>query len=340
MTVKALTSCSPSRAASLSLFCLLTVPPTACQSIHLGSFSRAKSEATSIAALPSWLKSAIAKGPPAEKNVTSRIESENQWASLEEYILSSSDEAKLISTAVAYYLKGPCQRRRDVFLGLVKQDSMPLHQLAWNVATLKPSPELAKEISEILAQALMTGALDPLLKPEVANAIKTNHVVNAYTFLRRGLTESGGPAFAKAMLEIEPKMAVDDLLTYLGRADADALVAGNLIGVDPPTISVILEFLVTSPPGLDHPNFGHIILLGTINRDDDSILAQQIVLTKAKSEPEKSAFLLAKMPEAVQLHYLKIVRGQGTEEYRAFVDELSKTTSSTKVTTSIKDNTN
>ena len=57
--------------------------------------------------------------------------------------------------------------------------------------------------------------------PTAATAVAANDVAEAYPLLRAGLTDDPHPAFAKAMIKLNPTQASEDLLGLLATTPWD-----------------------------------------------------------------------------------------------------------------------
>ena len=110
-----------------------------------------------------------------------------------------------------------------LFEELVSSDRPLARQVGWQLAAMKPSPLIAKAVDKELTRALTDGDEEPVLIPQMANAVRANRLRGAYTLMRQGLMAKGDEEFALAMITLEPKRSSNDFLDYLALAPAEEL---------------------------------------------------------------------------------------------------------------------
>ncbi|MEN9835161.1 MAG: hypothetical protein RL011_1354, partial [Pseudomonadota bacterium] len=100
--------------------------------------------------------------------------------------LQTYDHTQLIN-AGHLYVAMPVPLAPEFFRELIGSGRTLAQQLGWQLAAVKPSAALAKSIDLELTRALAEGEEQNLMIPQMANAVRANHLYSAYTMMRVGL---------------------------------------------------------------------------------------------------------------------------------------------------------
>ena len=142
---------------------------------------------------------------------------------------------------------------------------------------MKPSAALARAIDQELSRALAEGEEDQLLIPEMANAVRANHLKGSYTLMREALMRKGSEEFALAMADLDPQLASEDFLNYLALAPAEELRQLTMSSVNLYSCLAILRHMQAVPPSAGAQNFEHLFAYA-VSRNTGLAELAQIVL--------------------------------------------------------------
>lgn len=280
--------------------------------------------------LPEHLDRAIAGDRAAAASVAAAVRKQAfPCEELERHVSMRLRSAKAVGRATArraldLYLLCPGRQAPALFESLAQAESTVARRTAWQLAKARPSVAMADRIGKRLATALETGEIEPLLDGAVAQAIVANDVSDAFTFLRRALALSGSPAFAKALIALEPARASDVAMSYLAKVSFEELRTSKAPdGINLQSALVLLEYLQRHPPHVSHPNFGHLFLYATATNEPLAGRARAVLADLTSRSAAELAAVLASMARDAQLGYIaSLGRGMDVEVARGFGREL------------------
>ena len=250
--------------------------------------------------------------------------------------LQSYDHAQLINSGHLYAAM-PVALQPEVFRELVGSGRVLAQQLGWQLAAVKPSEALAKAVDIELSRALAEGEDDSVMIPQMANAVRANHLGSAYTLMRVGLMAKGDEEFAQAMIHLDPQRASDDFLIYLAIPTAEELRQLSLSSINLYTSVVILRHLKAHPPTAGVTGFDHLFYFAVSRNLTLAEQAQSVLEQYIPQRTELLAQALAKMPGWVQIAYLESVRRHMSAKQGMLLSELQKTTAESDVVQEIKE---
>ena len=223
------------------------------------------------------------------------------------------------------------------FRELLSSERPLARQLAWQLAAVKPSSALAQAIEVELTRALAEGDEDAVLVPQMANAVRANHLRSSYTLVRQGLMTKGDEEFALAMVALDPKRASNDFLLYLAQAPAEELRQLTLSSVNLYTCVTILHHLQRLPPDMGAPAFDRLFFYAVSRNTALADLAQGLLEGFVPVRTEPLAQMLAKHPAWVQIAYLENARRRMNPKLGLFLSELKKSTAENDVVSEINE---
>ena len=215
----------------------------------------------------------------------------------------------------------------DLFYSLVNSTRPLARQLGWQLAASKPSAGIATAIDRELTQALAENETEIVLIPTMANAVTTNRLKSAYTFVRQGLLTKGDEEFAQAMMALNPERASEDFMDYLSQASADELRQLTLSSVNLYTSVAILKHFQKFPPNMANAHFDHLFLYAVSRNTGLAELSQTVIEGYVPSHTDILAMALAKHPAWVQIAYLENARRRMNPKEGLLLTELKKVTS-------------
>ena len=225
----------------------------------------------------------------------------------------------------------------DLFQSLIASSRPLARQLGWQLAAVKPAPELARAIDHELSRALAESDMDSVLIPQVANAVRANHMTGSYTLMRQGLMTKGDEEFVLAMIELDPERASNDFLAYLALAPAEELRQLTLASVNTASCVAILRHMRQVPPTIAKAGFDHLFLFAVSRNTALAELAEAVLETYVPSHTDILAQLLARHPAWVQMAYLDNVERHMDPKVGLLLNELKKTTAEQDVVQEIEE---
>jgi hypothetical protein len=223
----------------------------------------------------------------------------------------------------------------DLFQKLVRAERPVARQLGWQLAAIKPSPQIAASMDRELTRAIAENEESAILIPQMANAMLANHLKSSYTILRQGLLTSGDEEFAHAMLGLEPARASDDFMTYLALAPAEELRQLTLASVNLYTCLAILKHQALVPPSAGNPQLEHLFLYAVSRNTALAEMAQTVIEGLVPERTDLMAQLLARHPAWVQIAYVEGARRRAGAKTGLLMAELKKATTEQDVAAEI-----
>ncbi|MCX6111305.1 MAG: hypothetical protein NTZ90_17045 [Proteobacteria bacterium] len=224
-----------------------------------------------------------------------------------------------------------------MFHDLVGSGRPLAQQLGWQLAAVKPSPQLVKVIENELTRAIADNDEDSVLVPQMANAVRANHLRDAYTLLRQGLMSKGDEEFALGMIALNPSAASDDFLPYLALPPAEELRQLTMSSVNLYTCITILKHLQKVPPAAGKPGFDHLLFYAVSRNPTLAELAQGVLEQFLPEQTEYLAQMLARQPAWVQIAYVESARRRMNPKEGLLLSELKKSTSENDVVQEISE---
>lgn len=213
-----------------------------------------------------------------------------------------------------------------LFPVLVQSDRSFLRVLSWNLAADFPSKQMASAIDTEFSRKLTAGEEEDLYLSQMALAVQINRLDSAYTLVRAGLFDKGDVEFARAMLNLKPKLASRDFITYLAKANAEELRQLNQSSVNIHTCIVILKHLAAFPTSVNDRNFS-ILFLYAVSRNRSLAELAQVVLQKHIAQDRESiALMLSRMPQWTQIAFVDDIRRNSSPYKSSFLADLSSFT--------------
>ncbi|MBC7659227.1 MAG: hypothetical protein H7249_05915 [Chitinophagaceae bacterium] len=209
-----------------------------------------------------------------------------------------------------------------VIKALLNASEPAVRKVGWRLAAVKPSPQVAVVLNDILNYALANGREDEMLDPDMARAIQENGMKGAYTFLSRGLQMQGTPEYAAAMLALDPKSAPPAFLTYLMRADLEDLRQLNQKSVNVYTCTVIFRFLMENPIPISHPGVPALFLFAVSRNRGLADMANAVLEKQIPENRTSFAYMLARLPVPVQVAFIENSQREMTANLRLLLHDL------------------
>jgi hypothetical protein len=338
-----MTTCRRSKLLSCCLAHLFSLASTGCIPHHDWAGDERLGNEASGSRLQEQLDRAIAGDSAAAASAAAAVRRHAPLCGeLERHVSMRLRSARALGTAGArralgLYLLCPGRQAPSLFESLAQGKSTAAQRTAWQLAKARPSAAMADRIGKRLAAALESGQIDPLLDGSVAKAIVANQVPDSFTFLRRALTLSGHPAFAKGLIALEPARASEVAMSYLAKISFEELHSSEApASVNLQSALVLLEHLRRQPPSVSHPNFGHLFLYATAVNEQLAGRARAVLAELTGRSPAALAAVLASMAREAQLGYIATLgRGTDVEAARDFGRELRLRTSYQEVMAAI-----
>lgn len=218
---------------------------------------------------------------------------------------------------------------------LVRHERPIARQLGWQLAAIKPSPQIATTVDRELTRAIADGEESTVLIPQMANAVLANKLKSSYTLVRQGLMASGEEEFANAMIGLEPARASDDFIAYLAQAPAEELRQLTLANVNLYTCLAILKHMAVHPPSAGNPQLEHLFLYAVSRNTALAEMAQTVIETLVPERTDLMAQLLARHPAWVQIAYVEGARRRAGAKTGLLMAELKKATTEQDVAAEI-----
>ena len=253
------------------------------------------------------------------------------------YIFQQIDKQREVYETVAlinvlhlYQLTGDRQAHR-MFVKLLTEKRRAVTELAWQVATIMPSPAMARAIAGAISGAIEGGREKSLFLPQVASAVTANQVEGVYTLLRAGLNYTHHESFAQAMATTAPKRATSDFVAYLSRASIDELRQQSPTSVNVYVCLVILRHLERQTLSPHDRNFAVLFWYAISRNPDLSELASRILEGYYGKHTDSLAQMLARLPYWAQFAFVGNVGRRLTPVSRQFLVVLQQKTSGVDV---------
>lgn len=218
-----------------------------------------------------------------------------------------------------------------LFKDMISSDRPLARQLGWQLAAAKPSTEIAKAVDEELTRAVNDNDLETVLMPQMANAVRANHLTSAYTLVRQGLMSKGDEEFVHAMIETSPERASSDFLSYLALAPAEELRQLTLSSVNLYAVLAIMKHFQKIPPRPSDGNVEHLFVYAVSRNTGLAEMAQTVIEGFVPQHTELVAQLLARHPIWVQIAYLENARRRMSPKVGLLLSELKKATAENDV---------
>lgn len=218
-----------------------------------------------------------------------------------------------------------------LFKDLISAERPLARQLGWQLAAAKPSNEIAAAVDAELTRAVSDNELEAVLMPQMANAVRGNRLVNAYTIVRQGLMSKGDEEFVHAMIETAPERASQDFLTYLALAPAEELRQLTLSSVNLYAVLAIMKHFQKVPPRPSDANLEHLFVYAVSRNTGLAEMAQTVIEGFIPQHTEFAAQLLARHPIWVQIAYLENARRRMSPKVGLLLSELKKATAENDV---------
>jgi len=218
-----------------------------------------------------------------------------------------------------------------MFKDLVGSGRPLAQQLGWQLAAVKPSAVLVAAIESELTRAIADNDEDSVLIPQMANAVRANHLKDAYTLLRQGLMTKGDEEFALGMIALNPVAASDDFLPYLALPPAEELRQLTMSSINLYTCISILKHMQKNPPSAGKPGFDHLLFFAVSRNPTLAELAHSILEQFLPERTDYIAQSLARQQAWVQIAYIEGARRRMNPKEGLLLSELKKTTSENDV---------
>lgn len=294
--------------------------------------SNSKQVITANTSLSDGYRLATTQGGQTLAEFKRMIKARNAWRELSK--LSEQDILKnlnniphknLVNALHLYQISTPLINV-DVVKALFAQESRFYIGLAWTLASLKPSDQMAAAIESELTEAIIQGREQLIVSPQMAAAVRANRITSVYSLLRQGLMENGSDEFAKAMIETNSREASWDFMSYLALADLEDLRQINQQSVNMYSCLVILRYFMEHPIPVAHPDFKKFIYY-TVSRN--AALAEMARSVMEKQIPrfrEQFAYWLATEKLEIQMAFVEGARQNPTPNIKLMLSSLKSMT--------------
>lgn len=260
---------------------------------------------------------AIDFGGPTLEEVKSHVKARQAWPALNQlsaqYIqqnLGQVPPAKILHAIHLYRLSAP-QIQPRILEALMATEEPVYRKMAWQLAAIKPSADVARYLDDKLSQLVVAGRQDEHLIPEMARAVRANEIKSVYSLLRRGLMTNGSDEFAKAMIALKADdQLADDLMNYLAQANLEDLRQINQSSVNMYTCLVILRYFMGNPLPVTNPNIGHVYLYAISRNPALAEMARDVLDQQIANYKEQMVYALSQQPMKVQMAFV-----EGTRHY-------------------------
>lgn len=271
------------------------------------------------------------------RKVYQHLRESDQLAEAGRYIFRQIDEQResyetisLINVLHLYQLTGDRQAHR-LFVKLLTEKRRAVIELAWQIATIMPSPAMARAIAATISETIEEQREKSLFIPQVASAVTANRVEGVYTLLRAGLNNTHHESFARAMATSDPKRAASDFTAYLSRASIDELRQQSPTSVSVYVCMVILRHLERQSLSPYDRNFAVLFWYAISRNPGLSELASRILEGYYGKHADSLAQMLARLPYWAQFAFVGNVGRRLTPASRQFLVVLQQKTSGVDV---------
>jgi hypothetical protein len=289
------------------------------------------------------LKAAIDHGGVVIDKVRKLVTRRKEWPVAQKLLAQALrdgttkfNNAQLVNT-MGLYLTQSTTPDPALFEHLVTSGRPAARQLGWHMAATLPSAKMARAIERELTRALAEDSEKDVLIPEMADAVRANGLASAYTFVRRGLMESGSDSFAAAMVSLNPSQASSDFMDYLALAQPEDLRQLSITTVNMVSATIALNHLRKYPVSLAHPSLEHLYYYAVSRNPGLAELAQSVIEAYASTSQSYMAQLLARLPAWVQIAYVESTRRNMNASRRALISELRRLSAQQEVLEEIDD---
>ena len=245
--------------------------------------------------------------------------------------MNSMENGHLVN-AVHLYQSAPVAVNPEMFVKLVGSARPLARDMAWQMASGKPSRAIAAAIDRELTRAIAEDDEKTVLVPLMAEAVKANKLANAYTLLREGLMDTGHESFAEAMAELQPARASNDFMDYLAQAPVEELRQMTLKSVNLFACMIGLKHMLTRPVSLAHGNAEYLFYYSVSRNSGLSDMANAVIENNyLVNQRPQFALILSRMPVWVQLAYIENARQRQVPAVAIFLNELKNVASAQEV---------
>ena len=297
--------------------------------------SHSKSEAPEISSKTSTeelVDAAIGYGGPTYVKAIEVIRERKSFSEANEFVKNeiivglNTMKPSEIANATRLFRDTSKTLDRKVFVTLIFSELNLARQMGWQLASALPSASTAKLIDDALSLILAEGNESTHFIPQMAQAVAANGMASAYKVLKRGLTQTGDDAFAKAMIALNPTQASADFLDYIALAPIEDLRQLNQNSVNVMTSYVVLNHMAAVHPPLDHPKYEHLFFFAVSRNQGLAELARIVLEDGYANDRARLAFTLARLPSWIQVAFVEGVRRNLNPNVRGFLAELRKLT--------------
>lgn len=211
-----------------------------------------------------------------------------------------------------------------VFVALQQADKKMPRKLAWELAARFPSKNIANRIDQILTQALLEDNLESFLTPGLAKAVSQNELKESYSIMREGLMQNGHVNFARAMVNLNPRMAVSDFMAYLMKATPEELRQLHFEHVDVFTCLEIFNHLKRHPVSPGHEYFSQLFFYAVSRNSGLAEVARKLLVSYMPHYSTDIALKVLTLPPWAQIAYVDSFRENQNTVARLFLSELKQ----------------
>ncbi len=286
---------------------------------------------------------AAAHGTVTLKKVKNLIEKQKRQADVKKYLdkkllgsLSAYEDFQLMNLMNLYHAYHG-DNAVKLFSHLISYEKVFIKTLAWNLAADFPSKQMAAAIDSEFSRKLASGSEGDLYLAPMALAVQINRLESSYTVVRAGLFAKGDVDFARAMLNLNPKRASQDFITYLAKSNGEELRQLNQKSVNMHTCVVILKHLSAFPASINDQNFSVLFFYAVSRNRSLAELAQTVLQKHMAEDRETVALMLSRMPRWTQIAFVDDIRRQSSPYKATFLAELKQLTPHKTVVEEIRD---
>lgn len=237
-------------------------------------------------------------------------------------VIASASHSLEIKAAIDMFKQLPRADKAKLFTEVASAKQNDIRKLGWALATELPSEPMAEAIKYFLTRNTTRSDIPLKITPEMALAIKTNQIIEAYPLLRASLMVGGHPQHVRAMFELNSENAPDDLLTYLAKLSNAEIVEAHLQRAGHYTILAILTGFKENFPSLHHPDFP-ILFAYALSKDPEvSESANEALTSILAAFPKEGALTILQLSAQAQNQYLQQLDQKNTPLANAIIEEL------------------
>jgi hypothetical protein len=196
----------------------------------------------------------------------------------------------------------------------------------WTLAASYPSRSVREVIESVLSDAVVKNTEQDHYSEEMAIAVRQNNIQGVYTIVRQALFATGEEEFAKTMSYLNPKQASKDFLSYLALVDVEELRQLNQVTINPYAALVALRHLLVYPVRTSDDDAAILFFYATSRNLAFAELAQNVIQMMSVEQKGELAFLLAKMPDWVQVALIEQFRRAPSTIKSGLISELIQMT--------------